>query len=69
VFSNYKRINSNKYNKQNWIWKKKRKCHWYRLKRPTGTKEAATLAASLVLVGLSNQYQWKPKAPVENPVS
>jgi hypothetical protein len=24
AFSNYKRINSNKYNKQNWIWKKKR---------------------------------------------
>ena len=25
AFSNYKRINSNKYNKQNWIWEKKRK--------------------------------------------
>jgi len=44
AFSNYKRINSNKYNKQNWIWeKKKEKGHWYRLERPTGTKGAATL--------------------------
>ena len=33
MFSNYKRINSNKYNKQNWIWEKKKKDHWYRLER------------------------------------
>ena len=35
---------------------------------PTGTKGAATLrqrAASLVPAGISNRYQWKPKAPVE----
>ena len=34
--------------------KKKEKSHWYRLERPTP-------------VGLSNRYQWKPKAPVEKP--
>ena len=55
AFSNYKRINSNKYNKQNWIWEKKGKGHWYRLE----------IAAPLVPVGISNRYQWKPKAPVE----
>jgi hypothetical protein len=63
AFSNYKRINSNKYNKQNWIWEKKGKGHWYRLERPTGIK----VSAPLVPVGLSNRYQWKHKAPVEKP--
>jgi hypothetical protein len=48
AFSNYKRINSNKYNKQNWIWEKKRK-------------------RSMVPVGVSNRYQWKPKPPVDKP--
>ena len=70
AFSNYKRINSNKYNKQNWIWEKNGKGHWYRLEIPTGTKGAATLrkvAAPLLPVGISNRYQWKPKAPVEKP--
>jgi len=43
AFSKYKRINSNKYNKQTWIWKKKGKGNWYRLEIPTGTKGAATL--------------------------
>ena len=53
MFSNYKRINSNKYNKQNWIWEKKAK----RSLVPVGNTKGAA--------GLSNQYQWKPKAPVE----
>ena len=43
---------------------KKGKCHWYRLERPIGTKGGCHLA---VPVGLSNRYQWKPKAPVEKP--
>ena len=49
---------------------KKGKGNWYRLEIPTGTKGAATLrqrAASLVPAGLSNRYQWRPKAPVEKP--
>ena len=48
------------------------KPHWYRLERPTGTKGAATLRQRGSLFGtgcLSNRYQWKPKAPVENTVS
>jgi len=34
---------------------------------PKGLPPCVSVAASLVPVGLSNQYQWKPKAPVEKP--
>jgi len=60
AFSNYKRINSNKYNKQNWIWEKKGKCHWYRLERPTGTKGAATLRQRGSLFGTGWTFQPVP---------
>ena len=40
---------------------KKGKGHWYRLEK----KENVSVAASLVPAGISNRYQWKPKAPVE----
>ena len=32
---------------------------------PKGLPPCVSVAASLVSVGLSNRYQWKPKAPVE----
>jgi len=70
AFSNYKRINSNKYNKQNWIWEKREKvigtgCKYQPV--PKGLPPYVSVAASLVPAGLSNRYQWKPKAPVEKP--
>jgi len=34
---------------------------------PKGLPPCVSVAASLVPVGLSNRYQWKPKAPVEKP--
>ena len=32
---------------------------------PKGLPACVSVAASVVPVGLSNRYQWKPKAPVE----
>ena len=34
---------------------------------PKGLSPCVSVAASLVPDGLSNRYQWKPKAPVEKP--
>ena len=34
---------------------------------PKGLPTYVSVAASLVPAGLSNRYQWKPKAPVEKP--
>ena len=34
---------------------------------PKGLPPCVSVAASLVPVGVSNRYQWKPKAPVEKP--
>ena len=34
---------------------------------PKGLPACVSVAASLVPVGVSNRYQWKPKAPVEKP--
>ena len=34
---------------------------------PKGLPPYVSVAASLVPAGLSNRYQWKPKAPVEKP--
>ena len=68
AFSNYKRINSNKYNKQNWIWEKKEKVigtGWKYQPVPKGLSPYVSVAASLVPAGIYNRYQWKPKAPVE----
>jgi len=70
AFSKYKRINSNKYNKQTWIWKKREKVigtGWKYQPVPKGLPPYVSVAASLVPAGLSNRYQWKPKAPVEKP--
>jgi len=60
AFSNYKRINSNKYNKQNWIWEKKRKGHWYQLEISTGTKGVATLRQRGSLFGTGWYFQPVP---------
>ena len=70
AFSNFKRINSNKYNKQNWIWEKREKVigtGWKYQPVPKGLPPYVSVAASLVPAGISNRYQWKPKAPVEKP--
>jgi len=70
VFSNYKRINSNKYNKQNWIWENREKgigTGWKDQPVAKGLPPYVSVATSLVPVGISNRYQWKPKAPVEKP--
>ena len=34
---------------------------------PKGLPACVSVAVSLVPVGLSNRYQWKPKAPVDKP--
>ena len=59
-FSNYKRINSNKYNKQNWNSENKEKGHWHWLERQTGTIGAATLRQRGSLFGTGWSFQPVP---------
>jgi len=40
---------------------------WKEQPVPKGLPPCVSVAASLVPVGLSNRYQWKPKAPLEKP--
>ena len=55
-----KKINSNKYNIENWNSGKKGKNHWYRLERPTGTKGAASLRQRGSLCGTGWYFQPVP---------
>ena len=40
---------------------------WYFQPVPKGLPPYVSVEASLVPAGISNRYQWKPKAPVEKP--
>ena len=70
AFSNYKRINSKNITKKTEFGKKRENIigtGWKYQPVPKGLPPYISVAASLVPAGISNRYQWRPKAPVEKP--